>query len=142
TPSSVRVNLNYFTDSGAHPVKTLTLAPNSRTTVEVFRGDQTSSVSSCVAGGTAGTCGVGKNVAGVSVQVKSLGGPIVVERPFYVNGYSFGAGPIADGHVAFGTNAPATQWYFAEGNTLSGFNEFLALQNPGGSLANVTLTYL
>jgi murein DD-endopeptidase MepM/ murein hydrolase activator NlpD len=141
-PTDVAVNLNYFTDSGAHPVKSLTLPANSRTTVEVFRGDRTSSVTNCIPGGPAGNCGVGPNVGGVSVQVKSTSAPIVAERPFYVNNFNFGAGVIDGGDVSFGANSAATQWYFAEGNTLPGFNEYLALQNPGGSPANVTLTYL
>ncbi len=140
--TSVPVNLNYYTDRGDHPVKSLTLPANSRTTIEVFRGDPRSSVTNCTPEGAGGSCGVGPNIGGVSVQVASTGGSIVAERPFYVNNFSFGSGAIRGGDVAFGANAPATQWYFAEGNTLAGFNEYLALQNPGGTAANVTLTYL
>src|SRR5262249_37507831 len=62
-------------------------------------------------------------------------------RPMYVNGFSFGSGPIRDGHDAFGANSPATTWYFAEGTTLAGFNEYLTLQNSGSSISNVTVTY-
>src|SRR5207253_6541140 len=109
----------------------------SRTTVAVYQGDLTNNPG-CTA---SSNCGVGGGIVGVSVQVKSRGFPIVVERPFYVNGYNFGAGIIRDGHDAFGANAAATQWNFAEGNTLAGFNEYLTLQNPGGNWANVTLTY-
>ncbi|TME57707.1 MAG: CAP domain-containing protein [Chloroflexi bacterium] len=136
-PAPVVVDLNYATDMGAHPVKTLTLAGLSRTTVAVYQGDLTNNPG-CTA---SSNCGVGGGIVGVSVQVKSRGFPIVVERPFYVNGYNFGAGIIRDGHDAFGANAAATQWNFAEGNTLAGFNEYLTLQNPGGNWANVTLTY-
>src|SRR5205814_1238103 len=60
----------------------------------------------------------------------SQGLPIVVERPFYVNGYSFGSGPIRDGHDEFGANQAQGQWQFAEGTTLPGFYEYLTLQNP------------
>ena len=141
-PSAVTVNLNYFTSSGNHPVKTLTLPGVSRTTVEVFSGDPLTNVAGCVPGGTGASCGVGRNLAGVSVQVKSAGLPIVAERPFYVNGFSFGSGIIRDGHDAFGAYSAATVWNFAEGTTQAGFNEYLALQNPGGVVANVTLTFL
>jgi hypothetical protein len=142
--AAVPATLTYMTDSGAHPAKTVTLAANSRTTVEVFRGDTTSTLASCIPNGPGSNCGVGPGIAGVSVRVTTPGGqPIVAERPFYVNGFSFGSGPIRDGHVAFGANAPATQWNFAEGTTLPGFNEYLTLQNPSATLpALVTLRYV
>ena len=135
----VTATLNYQTDGGAHPVKTLTLPASSRTTVEVQSGDL--STNTACTPGAGGTCGVGHGIGGVSVQVKA-GQPIIAERPFYVNNFSFGAGAIKDGHVAFGANSAATQWDFAEGTTLSGFNEFLTLENPGLSAANVTLSYM
>ena len=142
--TAVAATLTYMTDGGAHPAKTLTLAANSRTTVEVFRGDPTSTLSSCTPNGSGSNCGVGPGIGGVSVKVTTPSGqPIVAERPFYVNGFSFGSGAIRDGHVAFGANAPALQWNFAEGTTLPGFYEYLTLQNPGATLpAQVTLRYL
>ncbi len=138
-----KVLVSYFTDQGANPTKTLTLPAGSRTTIEVFNGDLTSPASDCtIAGGVAQNCGVGPNVTGVSTQVKVTSGPaIIAERPMYVNGFSFGSGPIRDGHDAFGANSPATTWYFAEGTTLAGFNEYLTLQNSGSSISNVTVTY-
>jgi hypothetical protein len=138
--SAVPVTLNYFTDSGLTPVKGLTLAANSRTTVEVFHGD-TTNVSSCVANGTMASCGVGPGIGGVSVQVKSSTLPIIAERPFYVNGYDFGDGVIRDGHNAFGATAAGSTWNFAEGTTLRGFKEYLTLQNPGSAVATVNLNY-
>ena len=137
--SALSVSLNYVLDNGAHPVKQLTLAPNSRTTVEMASGDL-GNQTPCLPG-AGGTCGVGAGHTGVSVRVLA-GGPIVAERPMYVNGYSFGAGTIRDGHDAFGASAPATRWYFAEGTTLAGFNEFLTLANLGLSVAHMTLQYL
>ena len=136
--SATAVSLNYFTDSGQHPVKHLTLAANSRTTIEGMSGDLTDN-SSCTPG-AGGTCGVGPGIGGVSVQVLA-GGPIVAERPFYVNGFNFGSGTIRDGHDAFGANGPATQWNFAEGTTLSGFNEYLTIENPNLAPAATTLRY-
>jgi hypothetical protein len=139
--SAVTVDLKYATDLGAHPTKTLTLPAATRTTVEVFNGDTVTDVINCVANGPGASCGVGRPVGGVSVQVLSRSLPIVAERPFYVNNYSFGSGPIADGHDEFGANAPDKSWSFAEGNTQPGFNEYLTLQNPGTVPANATIQY-
>jgi hypothetical protein len=40
-----------------------------------------------------------------------------------------------------GANRAATTWFFAEGCTGAGFEEWLCLQNPGNDTANVTITY-
>jgi hypothetical protein len=136
--TAVTVDLHYFTDAGASPTKTLTLPANSRTTVVVNAGDLTTNAS-CVSDTS---CGVGPGIQGVSVQVRSRTLPIVAERPMYVNGFSFGSGIIRDGHVAFGANAPNREWDFAEGTTLNGFNEYLTLENPGGTPAMVSLNYI
>jgi hypothetical protein len=138
--SAVPVSLNYFTDTGLTPSKTLTLAANSRTTVEVFHGG-TGTVSDCVPNGAGANCGVGSGIGGVSVQVKSTTLPIIAERPFYVNNFDFGDGTISDGHDAFGATAPASTWNFAEGTTLGGFKEYLTLQNPGTTAAIANLNY-
>jgi hypothetical protein len=137
--SAVPVSLNYFTDTGLSPVKTLTLAAGSRTTVEVFNGT-TTNVTNCLPSGAGASCGVGRGIGGVSVQVIA-GAPIIAERPFYVNGFNFGDGLIRDGHDAFGASAPARLWSFAEGTTLAGFKEYVTLQNPGGTDATVSLNY-
>jgi hypothetical protein len=136
----VPVTLNYFTDAGAHPVKHLLLAANSRATVLVYSGLPIND-SACTTG-AAGNCGIGPGIGGVSVQVTSSGGSIVAERPFYVNGFNFGSGTIRDGHDAFGAYAPATDWYFAEGSTLGGFNEYLTLENPGSTDTTARLNYI
>ncbi len=149
-PNSVPVpaTLTYMTDTGAHPVKTVPLPANSRTTVEVFNGSPTATVANCVPSGSGASCGVGPGIGGVSVRVTTPAGePIVAERPFYVNGFGFGFAAIHDGHVAFGANAPATHWYFAEGTTITsgaqGFKEYLTMQNPSQTAAaNVTLRYV
>src|SRR5207247_237599 len=57
--SQVTVDLNYATDIGAHPVKTLTLAPGCRTSVVVFQGDLSNSLG-CQPTGAAANCGVGR----------------------------------------------------------------------------------
>jgi hypothetical protein len=135
-------DLYYATDTGAHPVKTLTVPAGGRATVEVFKGDTISNVTGCTPSGGNADCGVGPGVGGVSVQVKSRGPGLVVERPLYVNGLNFGSGPIRDGHDAFGATAPGTAWNFAEGTTLNDFYEYLTLHNPGSVLAHVGIKYL
>jgi hypothetical protein len=137
--SPVSVDLHYFTDSTAPLTKTVTLPPTSRTTIPVFVGNGTPD-SAC---DPTTTCGIGPGHAGVSIMaIAQNGKPIIAERPFYVDGFSFGSGAIRDGHVAFGANAPAASWNFAEGTTLPGFNEYLTLENPGTGTAHVSLNYV
>lgn len=64
--------------------------------------------------------------------------PIVAERPIYFN---YG-GVWTGGHNVIGAIAPAEDWYFAEGNTRDGFEEWICLQNPGAKAANVEITYM
>lgn len=46
------------------------------------------------------------------------------------------------GHCAAGSSEPAKQWYFAEGTTRQGFQEYICLYNPGGSVSIVNITYM
>jgi P pilus assembly chaperone PapD len=64
--------------------------------------------------------------------------PILVERPMYFNMLY---GGLPGGHCAMGVNSPSTQWYFGEGYTGPGFDEWLTVQNPGPVPANLTVTY-
>ncbi len=64
--------------------------------------------------------------------------PIMVERPMYFT-YQ---GKWAGGHVSSGTNQPSRNWYFAEGYTAPGFEEWLCLLNPGEQPAQVEIEYL
>ena len=134
----VLVDLHYFTNTNVSSLKTVALPPTSRTTIPVFVGSAAPN-SACDPNAS---CGIGPGYAGVSVQaIAQNAKPIVAERPFYVNGFSFGSGAIRDGHVAFGANAPAMQWNFAEGTTLPGFNEYLTLQNANPTASTVDLHY-
>jgi serine protease len=63
---------------------------------------------------------------------------VVAERPMYFN---YG-GRIPGGHNVMGATAPGTSWYFAEGTTRSGFEEWLTLANPGDGDAMVTVEYM
>ncbi|MBC7231077.1 MAG: S8 family serine peptidase [Actinobacteria bacterium] len=63
---------------------------------------------------------------------------VVAERPMY---FSF-RGAIPGGHNVMGAPSPGTTWYFAEGTTRAGFEEWLTLANPGDEDALVTVEYM
>ena len=79
-----------------------------------------------------GAIGSGKEV---SIRLESTQ-PIVAERPIYFNFKGRNGG-----HNSTGATGASTLWYFAEGFTGDGFQEYLTLQNPGGTRANVTIEY-
>jgi hypothetical protein len=64
--------------------------------------------------------------------------PIVVERPMYFLYQGMWDG----GHNVMGAVQPETTWFFAEGCTRSGFNQWLCIQNPGAQDAKVTVNYM
>ncbi|OFW59691.1 MAG: hypothetical protein A2W01_00055 [Candidatus Solincola sediminis] len=78
--------------------------------------------------------GVGRDV---SVLVDSPL-PIMVERPMYF----LYRGQWDGGHVSSGSNQPKADWYFAEGTTRQGFEEWLCMLNPGDQAARVKVEYL
>jgi streptogramin lyase len=94
------------------------LAPTSRLTVDINQ-----------------LAGAGKEL---SMRVVSTSPGIVAERPMYFN-YK---GQWSGGSDAVGATSPAKDWYFAEGNTLSDFDEYLTVQNPGSKTANLTFHYM
>jgi hypothetical protein len=80
--------------------------------------------------------GVGRDQA-VAARVESTNGiGIVAERPSY---FTYG-GAITGAHNVVGATALGTVWYFAEGNTGPGFDEYLTILNPGNAGA-ATITY-
>jgi hypothetical protein len=74
----------------------------------------------------------------VSLDVLSESPNLVAERPMYFN-YN---GVWTGGSDAIGASAPNDNWYFAEGNTLAGFDEYVTVLNPGSSTANLTFHYM
>ena len=72
----------------------------------------------------------------VSLQVNASG-PVIAERPVYFNYNHKWQG----GHVVLGVNQPAFQWYFAEGYTGTGFEEWLCVYNPGDTPADLEIEY-
>jgi hypothetical protein len=61
--------------------------------------------------------------------------PVVVERAQYLNNMRSGTGSIA-------ARSPSHTWYFAEGYTADGFEEWLLVQNPQDTPATVDLTFM
>ncbi len=112
--SEAHAQLLYSFQDGGWETQSITVAPNSRATV-----------------------GVNQSVGAdrqVSVRIAS-DQPVVVERPMYFN-Y---VGAWTGGHTVTAAEAPSTTWYFAEGNTLPGFDEYLCIFNPGDSPAELFL---
>jgi hypothetical protein len=64
----------------------------------------------------------------------------LAERPMYFRYTGFGA-DWPGGDCAIGSTRPASEWFFAEGYTGAGFQEWLTLQNPGDSDSLVEITY-
>ncbi len=46
------------------------------------------------------------------------------------------------GHDTTGVTSPSTTWYFAEGYTGTGFDEWLCLQNPNSTSSSITVTFM
>ncbi|MBC7231291.1 MAG: beta-galactosidase [Actinobacteria bacterium] len=62
---------------------------------------------------------------------------VVAERPMY---FTYGKG-WTGGHAVMGARGPAREWYFAEGYTGEGFDQWLCVMNPGGEAAELTFRF-
>ena len=115
--TAASVNFKYMFAGGATQDASKSIAPHARETIMV------------------------NNVVGpdkdVSVQLTSSQ-PIVVERPLYFD-YHNG---ITGGDVELGCTAASGTWYFAEGTTRGGFEEWTTLQNPNATATTATITYM
>ena len=120
-PGSARIEVaaayDFAACQGARVEKTYAVEPGHRRTVYV-----------------PGEVGAGKDV---SVGLTSAS-PFLAERPMY---FSYGNG-WDGGHCLVGASAEATRWFFAEGYTGPGFDEWLCLWNPGTRAASVKVSYL
>jgi hypothetical protein len=119
--SAASVAITYYRTGGGMTTRALTVGATTRQTVAVHETAH----------------GVGRGQA-VAARVQSTNGVgIVVERPMY---FTYNGG-ITGGHTVMGATAPSATWYFAEGFTGAGFDEYLSILNPGGSAASVRITY-
>jgi hypothetical protein len=115
--TTARVHFTYMFGGGATQGASKAILPHSRETILV------------------------NNVVGpnkdVSVQLDS-DQPIVVERPEYYNYHN----NIDGGDVELGCTAANKTWYFAEGTTRQGFDEWTTLQNPNPESTTADITYM
>jgi murein DD-endopeptidase MepM/ murein hydrolase activator NlpD len=126
TPASATITY-YITGQSQPTVKNLGIPPNSRFTVVVH--DST-------------TYGVGRDKA-VSALVEA-DVPIIVERPMY---FKYGPSLWDGGHNGAGVTPYHDNgqyvWWFAEGWTGSGFDEYITVQNTHpATAANLTIIYM
>ncbi|MCG2820069.1 MAG: hypothetical protein L6433_13930 [Actinomycetia bacterium] len=64
--------------------------------------------------------------------------PIAAERPMYFNYHGFAE----EGHNVVGIPSPSKTWYFAEGSTQAGFEEWITIQNPNNEDAKLKFKYM
>jgi hypothetical protein len=120
SPADVRVT--YFLGGGQKPInRTYQVAARTRKTIAVHD--------------TAEGVGRGQEVA---MRVESTNGVgIVAERPIY---FRYNA-TIDGGHTTVGASLPRATWYFAEGFTGDGFDQYLTILNPNGAAVPARLTF-
>lgn len=111
------VQVEYMLENGAYLGRVYRVPPWSRSTVMVDR-----------------EVGEGHDV---SMRVTS-GVPVVAERPVYFLYQGMWDG----GHNVMGAGRPETEWYFAEGCTRTGFNQWICLMNPNDREAKTRITYV
>jgi hypothetical protein len=111
------VAITYLKGDGTTVSQTLTLAPTSRTTINVDRI-------------------AGLEATEVSATVTSTAAlPLVVERTMRWDATGYGA------HTEKATDGPATTWFFAEGSQ-GFFDTYVLLANPGPVQSKATVTFL
>jgi FtsP/CotA-like multicopper oxidase with cupredoxin domain len=117
------ITITYMKGDGTTVAEQLTVPKNSRSTITPRT-----------------KLGTGEDVAhDFSASVECTNGQqIVAERPMYFN-YK---GAWTGGHDVVGATAPASAFYFAEGTTRPDFDPYICIQNPGGTDAEVLITYL
>jgi hypothetical protein len=116
TTDAAGVQVVYLFSDGKWKEETYTLPPQSRFTINVNTA-----------------VGADKEVSARIASDKA----IVAERPMYFN-YQ---GRWTGGSDAVGATTPSTTWYFAEGYTGSGFDEWICVLNPGEAQANLTFYF-
>jgi len=115
---AAQVQVTYMDDTGKKDLRTATVPPGARYTIDVNKDEPCTELSATV-----------KSTNGV---------PVVAERAMYFDYHWAWTG----GHDVVGAAAPATKYYFAEGTCRPGFDTYFCLQNPGTVAAKVKLTYM
>lgn len=112
---SAHVRITYVLSGGSEQQQDVEVPPASRSTVNVNA-----------------TVGSGREVSARVVSDST----VVVERPMYFD-YKGKTG----GHVTSGSTVASTSWYFAEGFTGDGFDEYVCVMNPGSEGARLTFRF-
>ncbi len=120
TSQVARVQVVYFVNNGEGVERTFSLAAGAQQTINVGSADD--------------PYGLGQADKEVSCSVAS-DQPVIVQRPMYFAYQS----SIAGGHDTTGATDPSRHWYFAEGTTRLGFDEYLTVQNPQTNSASLTI---
>ncbi len=76
----------------------------------------------------------------VSLLITSRSVGLIAERPMYFD-YTGAGEHWNGGHDAVGALTAATNWYFAEGYTGYGFDEWICVLNPGTETADLTFRF-
>jgi hypothetical protein len=117
--TSANATVDFLLESGAPIRRTYVLGPNSRTTIDT------------------------KQIPGLPGKAFSTTVtsdlPITVERAMY---FSSPRRWWDGGHGAAAVEAPATNWFVAEGCTAATFDMYLLLANPGAQPATATVRFL
>ena len=119
TATDADVTVTYMDTSGTTYIDTLAVAAYSRG--NSTPGDALPSIS--------------LNTDIAATVTSTNGVSIVAERPIYFNGGNAG-------HNTIGATATATTWYFAEGTTQTGFDQYITISNPTATDADVTVMYM
>ncbi|MHB8894598.1 MAG: DUF5719 family protein [Candidatus Geothermincolia bacterium] len=114
---AAKVTIEYFTSGGSKVKQGIEVPAGSRRTVDVNAA-----------------VGAGQDVSAKVTSTRA----IVAERPMYFDYHGAWRG----GHVASGATGESTEWYFAEGCTRAGFEEWITIANTGAAAGEVTLTYM
>jgi hypothetical protein len=65
----------------------------------------------------------------------------LAERPMYFSYGGSGGNDWQGGHCVIGATVTSQEWFFAEGYTGAGFEQWLCIQNPSAEPAEVTVNY-
>ncbi len=114
--STLSPSISYFFEDGTVQGRNTTVDPYSRTTVYVNEAFY------------------GEHDVGCRVTCSS---PVVVERSVY-----FDSNGRTGGHVAMGVGQTQQTWYFAEGCTQPGFDEWVCLLNPSDTTVTEDIQYM
>jgi hypothetical protein len=127
--TAAQVRIRYLLPAGGPLVKTYTVNPASRFNVWVDWEQFPDGSGNLALANT-----------DVSAVIEVINGvPIIVERAMYL---TRGGQTFAAGHESAGVNAPALNWFLAEGATGETFDLFLLFANPNATEATARVTYL